>query len=109
MFVKKSAYFDYHHVPPRSYWTELSKDPEFQLILTVNEEDGHPLPEGLTTIGGQSREDYEKLVGSVKVMLGMGAPNISPSVYTALCQGTPVIVPTFVENHRKDGWYHWSG
>jgi hypothetical protein len=42
-------------------------------------------------------------------MVGMGAPVISPSVYTALCQGTPVVLPYFVQNPRLDGWHLYSG
>ena len=57
----------------------------------------------------QTRERYEELVGSVKALLGIGAPPISPSVYTALCQGTPVIVPHFEPNLRTDGWHLYSG
>jgi hypothetical protein len=109
IFAKKSAYFDYHFVPPKHFWTDLSKDPAFNLILTVTEEDGHPLPEGLTTIGTQSRAGYEELVASVKVMLGMGAPAISPSVYSSLCAGTPVVLPYFLEGRRTDGWHLYSG
>jgi hypothetical protein len=67
------------------FWTDLAKEPTFDLLSTCDIEDGYPLPEGLDTMGLQSREDYEELVGSVKVMLGMGAPLISPSVYSSLC------------------------
>ena len=104
-----AAYFDYHFLSPKSYWTNLSKEEDFDLILTAEEEEGHPLPDGLVTLGRQTREAYEALVGSVKALLGMGAPSISPSVYTALCQGTPVIVPYFVPKPRMDGWHLFSG
>jgi hypothetical protein len=56
----------------------------FDLLSTANIEDGHPLPEAFKWIGPQTRDSYEKLVGDVKVMVGMGNPRISPSVYTAL-------------------------
>ena len=103
------AYFDYHYVTPRDHWTNLSHEPSFNLLLTANEEDDHPLPDGLVTLGGHTREKYEQLVGSVKALLGMGAPPISPSVYTALCQATPVIMPYFLQNLRTDGWHLYSG
>jgi hypothetical protein len=37
-------------------------------------------------------------------MLGMGQPMISPSVYTALCQATPVVLPYARDDPRMDGW-----
>ena len=86
-------------------FTNLSKSTEYNLILTAKIEDGFPLPEGLTTLGPQSRDRYEELVGEVKVLLGMGQPMISPSVYTALCQATPVVLPYLTEKPRSDGWY----
>jgi hypothetical protein len=61
--------------------------------MTANEEKGYPLPEGMTTLGGQTREDYEKLVGGVKAVVGIGAPLISPSVYTALCVAYDPLFP----------------
>lgn len=42
------------------------------------------MPDGLDTLGKQTREAYEEIVGNAKVLLGMGFPPISPSVYTAL-------------------------
>ena len=62
------------------------------------------MPEGLETIGRQTRDNYSKLVGSVKVLVGMGNPRISPSVYAALCQGTPVVIPSWREQYTLDGW-----
>ena len=103
-----SAYFDWHYVSPRQFWTDLNKDPSFELLSTAKVEDGHPMPDGLATLGAQTKGNYEALVGGVKALLGMGAPVISPSVYSALCQGTPVIVPHFVEDARTDGWYLYS-
>lgn len=105
-----AAYFYYHWHSPPAFWTALSKDPSFKLISTVADfEEGKPLPEGLTTVGKQTREDYEALVGSVKVMLGIGQPMISPSVYSALCQGTPVVLPVFEEEHKTGGWWDYAG
>lgn len=64
-------------------WSKLASEP-FTTISTADVEEGNPMPEGLPSIGRQTREAYEDLVGSSKVMLGMGIPRISPSVYTAL-------------------------
>lgn len=84
-FIAELAdYFYYPWHSPVSFWTELSSDPAFKLVSTAKIENGKALPAGLTSIGGQSREAYEALVGSAKVMLGIGQPMISPSIYTAL-------------------------
>jgi hypothetical protein len=90
------------------FWTDLAREPTFDLLSTCDIEDGYPLPDGLDTIGLQSREAYEELVGSVKVMLGMGAPMISPSVYSSLCVGAglgppPVILPGQHIEFRRHG------
>ncbi|WVQ78011.1 hypothetical protein IAT38_000092 [Cryptococcus sp. DSM 104549] len=105
VFAKRSSYFHYLWFSPMSFWTDLSK--KIQLIFTATEEEGKPLPEGIASLGKQTREDYVKLVGSVKAMVGMGAPHISPSVYTALCQGTPVVMPYFknYDPNSTDPWH----
>lgn len=103
-----AAYFDYHYVPSKQFWTDLNSDPTFDLLTTARIEDGHPLPDGLKTLGVKTKDEYQALVGNVKALLGIGAPLISPSVYSALCQGTPVIVPYFNENARTDWWYLYS-
>lgn len=98
-----AAYFTWPLVPQPEVFSNLST--EFNLVLTAQIEDGYPLPEGLTTLGPQTRERYEVLVGESKVLLGMGQPMISPSVYTALCQATPVVLPYLTDTPRTDGWH----
>lgn len=71
-------------VPPIHFWTDLAQEPNFTLLSTAEVEEGAPLPDGLNTLRKQTREAYEALVGGSKVLLGMGFPPISPSVYTAL-------------------------
>lgn len=100
-----SAYFTWPLVPPPEFFTNLSRSTEFDMVLTAKIEDGYPLPEGLTTLGPQTRERYEEIVGESKVLLGMGQPMISPSVYTALCQATPVVLPYLTDTPRTDGWH----
>lgn len=76
-------------------------------FLSVAEvQEGYPLPPGLVSLGRQSREDYQTLVGSAKALLGIGFPTISPSVYVALSQGTPSILPVFRDNVdlNFEGW-----
>jgi len=70
---------------PDTLWSDLPKDPEFDVYTTAEvDESGKPIPEGLTQLGKLGRVEYEDLVGSVKAMVGVGFPSISPSVYTAL-------------------------
>ncbi|OCF39474.1 hypothetical protein I317_06749 [Kwoniella heveanensis CBS 569] len=107
LFAKKSSYFHYKnpYFPPSAFWTNLSHNPSYDLLCTAKEEEGKPLPDGLESMGYQTKEEYTTLVGSVRALVGMGAPPISPSVYTALCQGTPVVLPIFTEDARMDGWH----
>lgn len=69
-------------------------------------QEGNPLPSGVVSLGPQSRENFETLVGSVKALLGIGWPTISPSVYVALSRGTPSILPFFRDNVSLsfEGW-----
>ncbi|WVQ78015.1 hypothetical protein IAT38_000096 [Cryptococcus sp. DSM 104549] len=109
IYGKRSAYFHYSHVSPPEFWTNLSRDNDFDLILTATVEEGKPLPEGLDTIGKQTPEDFEALVASVKAMVGVGVPGFSPSVYDALCQATPVVLPYFSIEKVQSEWRHYSG
>lgn len=52
-----------------------------------------PVPEGIVQYGQLTRPAYGKMVSSAKAMLGIGQPAISPSPYTALCRGVPVLIP----------------
>ncbi|ODN84711.1 hypothetical protein L202_00602 [Cryptococcus amylolentus CBS 6039] len=109
ILAKRSAYFHYHHVSPPEFWTNLTRVDGIDLISTANIEEGMPMPDGLETIGMQSIDGYNELVGSVKAMIGVGVPTISPSVYASLCQGTPVIVPVFYDEQEPSEWRHYSG
>jgi alpha-1,3(6)-mannosylglycoprotein beta-1,6-N-acetyl-glucosaminyltransferase len=51
---------------------------------TAEDEPGYPIPDGLVRMGKMPRKEYESMVGHAKVLLGIGKPEISPSVYTAL-------------------------
>ncbi|WWC69545.1 uncharacterized protein I206_103487 [Kwoniella pini CBS 10737] len=108
ILAKRSSYFHYPQVSPPQFWTNLSQVPDFDLLSTVEEEEGKPIPDGLVTMGKQSKEDYTALVGSVKALVGMGAPPISPSIYISLCQATPVVIPYFQQDYRMDGWWLYS-
>lgn len=81
------------------------QDPSFDLVTTARTEEGHPLPDGLTTLGPQSQAAYSRLLSQSKVLLGVGQPKLSPSVYAALCQAVPVLLPAAEDDPRLDGWH----
>ncbi|WVQ78013.1 hypothetical protein IAT38_000094 [Cryptococcus sp. DSM 104549] len=108
VYGKRSSYFHYPHVSRPEFWTNLSRDNDFDLILTATIEEDRPLPEGLHTIGKQTPEGFEELVASVKAVVGIGLPTISPSVYNALCQATPVVLPYFHDPVNGGDWKYFS-
>lgn len=80
------------------HWTDLNdvmsdswpslvadlKSDGYEFWTTAEAEEGFPIPEGLKEMGFMTRNNYELMIGSAKVLLGIGKPEISPSVYTAL-------------------------
>ncbi|WVR05095.1 hypothetical protein IAU60_002107 [Kwoniella sp. DSM 27419] len=109
LLAKRSIYFDQPGMSPKAFWTNISRDHPYDLLVTARVEKGHPLPDGLETMGFMKRPEYEALVGDVKVMVGMGKPAISPSVYVALCQGTPLVLPIFDPSVELTGWARFGG
>ena len=78
-----AEYFYARHAVPVDHLTHLSA--EFPLSTAAREREGSPFPPGVSDAGYQKdRHAYEALVARSKVMLGIGFPYISPSVYTAL-------------------------
>ena len=84
MIRSQAAFFHDGRAPPEDSWTTLTNG-EFDFVSVAQVEEGKDIPEGITNLGFQTREDYNELVGSSKALLGIGFPAISPSVYTALC------------------------
>lgn len=103
ILAKKSSFFHDGRAPPEDSWATLANG-DFDFVSVAQVEEGKDIPEGITNLGFQTREDYNELVGSSKALLGIGWPAISPSVYTALCHGTPVIMPYYRENPDFSGW-----
>jgi hypothetical protein len=102
-------YFDWPYAPRRDFFSDLAKQANLTLLSAANVDEGHTMPPGIHSLGQQTRDDYERLTGSVKGMLGIGSPLISPSVFTALCQATPVIMPSFTPDLRVQGWEPYAG
>lgn len=72
------------NAPPPKYWEDLSNQSDFEILSVADVVDGKEMPDTIKSIGKQGRMAYEKLVGNSKVLLGIGFPAISPSVYSAL-------------------------
>ncbi|KAK4683567.1 hypothetical protein P7C73_g6676, partial [Tremellales sp. Uapishka_1] len=110
ILAKKSSYFHRHYVSPPSFWTSLARLRTFSLLTTAEiDSTDKPLPAGLEALGQQSRTEYEALVGNVQAMVGIGAPYISPSVYTALLLqhgpamsiGPPYVYSYYAQNYTQ--------
>lgn len=83
-------------------------DEKFELVSLS----GPKLPEGVTketltpgifTLGRQSQSDFHRFVAQSKVMIGTGAPKLSPSPYDALCMGVPFINPILDWDPKQPG------
>lgn len=114
--------------PDSGVWAEIkAANGSYNFLSTakIDPPANKPVPEGVEDIGFQTRLQYEELVSSVKVLLGIGAPTISPSVYSALlvsiirgalkpadplhsCQGVPVVLPYFKQDPTPPGWALFS-
>lgn len=77
-------YFYMNNAPPSTYWAALADQPDFEVLSVADVIDDKQLPDHVRSIGKQNRMAYEELVGKSKVLLGIGFPAISPSVYSAL-------------------------
>lgn len=114
VLAKLAEYFlDGNTAPPVSLWDDFSDITGLQPIsVATDREDGskgwlgYKVPKGVTVVPKMSREEFELEVALSKVMLGIGRPFISPSVYTSLCQGTPVVLPKFADWEQVKAGYN---
>lgn len=80
---------------------ELSKEFEgFQFVGAIedsrSQEDKDkwgPIPSVIKNVGKLNREEFEHAFGQSKLMLGIGAPPLSPSPYQALAKAVPFANP----------------
>ncbi|RSH90383.1 hypothetical protein EHS25_000988 [Saitozyma podzolica] len=117
ILAKRSVYFhwtDLNDVMSDS-WPSLVADMKsdgYEFWTTAEAEEGFPIPEGLKKMGLMTRSNYEAMIGSAKVLLGIGKPEISPSVYTAFpsplrfarCRGLPLVMPYMGDTPTPEGW-----
>ncbi|KAF7356477.1 hypothetical protein MVEN_00980800 [Mycena venus] len=97
LYAKHTRIFRDARIKPDFWNSDVVKALPFKFITTAKVVEDIPLPEGLESLGTMSREDYDVLLGSVKAVVGLGVPTISPTVYSALCQGTPLVLPIYEE------------
>ncbi|KAL7415039.1 hypothetical protein BDY24DRAFT_383506 [Mrakia frigida] len=110
-----SKYLEYFHSQdtwPQLLYSSIVNATGLEIITSAkgrDDNDPNELPAGVKSVGRLSKEDYSLTVGSAKVLLGIGMPHISPSPYAALCQGVPVILPSFnSSNPLPLGWSQFS-
>lgn len=77
-------------------------------VIAEGDQEAVFVPKGLTKIDRMSREGFLQRLGKSKVMLGIGSPRISPSVYDSLCQGTPVVMPIYHPIEELTGYKIWD-
>jgi hypothetical protein len=118
VYAKKIEYFYHPHAPELDTWSWLANTSDkirpFDIISTAQNwhnpgEEDFDLPPGLESLGSKSRVAYNRLLSQVRALIGIGNPLISPSVYSALCQGVPVVIPYFQEYPEPPGWYLFNG
>ncbi len=80
--------FFYGGTVSRDQWQRVTDETQLQCFSTANEDSEDlirgTVPAGVVTIGQVSRTEYDLHVAKSKLMLGIGWPLISPSVYVAL-------------------------
>lgn len=82
------------------------KWPDFEIVAGMrtdcqNEEqikkDGaQPVPAGVRNFGALNATEFDELLGSARLLLGLGSPGLSPSPYRALARGLPFLNPVGV-------------
>ena len=71
-------------IKPDSWSSDEVQSLPYKIVTTAKVIDGIPIPEVLVSLGGMTREDYNALLGSVRAVIGLGVPTISPTVYSSL-------------------------
>jgi hypothetical protein len=81
-------YFDYPYAPSRKDWPLIVEGTGLDFVTTAvswkGPDDPFVLPDGVRTTGTVTREEYAVMLGESKLLLGIGRPAISPSIYIGL-------------------------
>ena len=89
---------EYYNEPftgiPRSFWPTLTGQTNLTAYSTAEDDPNlikdkeathiFGVPEGIESLGIVSKAEFEVQLARAKLMLGLGRPYISPSVYSAL-------------------------
>jgi hypothetical protein len=93
ILAKSTEYFNEPFTGiPRDFWSTVTDETGLTAYSTavddpkLIEEGGHVLgvPKGIETLGLVSQGEFEIQLARAKLMLGLGRPYISPSVYSSL-------------------------
>lgn len=93
ILAKSTEYFNAPFTGiPRTFWAGLEEETNLTAISTAMDdpnlvkEGSHifGVPEGIESIGEVSKGEFEIQLARAKLMLGIGRPYISPSVYSSL-------------------------
>jgi hypothetical protein len=83
VLAKQTTYFqDPWASIPSTFWAQAQNLTGLEVASVATGDD--ELPEGIVSSGHVSRAEFEVMVSKSKLMLGIGRPLISPSVYSAL-------------------------
>ncbi|WOO84825.1 Alpha-1,6-mannosylglycoprotein 6-beta-N-acetylglucosaminyltransferase A [Vanrija pseudolonga] len=105
ILAKESPYF-YHKDYLTSAWPRIVadlNDAGVEVWSTAKIVNDKPIPAGIKQLGQLSAAEYARTVGSVKAMLGVGLPEISPSPFVAMCKATPVVMP-YWDTPSESAW-----
>lgn len=96
-------------IKPEFWNSTLVQEQEFSFLSTAyrEEQENIDVPAGLDSLGLQTRPAYNALLAPVKAVVGLGVPKTSPTVFSALCQGTSVVIPVWKDRpqtEEKDFW-----
>lgn len=93
ILAKSTEYFNEPFTGiPREFWATVTQETNLTAYSTAEddpkliEEGSHVLgvPEGIESLGLVSKAEFEVQLARAKLMLGLGRPYISPSVYSSL-------------------------
>lgn len=105
---KLSHYFHKPEAPKFEEWGRVvaaMRDEGIELWTGAKEEEDMPIPEGLRRLPEMDKVAYGKTLSSVRALLGMGNPQLSPSPFNALCRGVPVVLPYYKDDGPTPaGW-----
>ncbi|KAJ7772875.1 hypothetical protein DFH07DRAFT_801772 [Mycena maculata] len=96
ILAKKSKYLRANNgllFDPSNFYTRLKNGTGYDILTNAHEDEGYPIPDGLTSVGLLPQVEYDHQLANTKALLCIGKPQISPTPYASLCRGVPVVIP----------------